>query len=121
MYIYNYIVWATVLTPSYTDSIIAALVKRGYAVSSLSKDICISIDENASGIITLKVGTSDESKLAKDIYNDIIQILDEIKAFYYSVVITEYMDNCIWSGSNISISKKKPPSQGDKETKSKLN
>lgn len=105
-FVYNFITWITVLTPSYTNAIIAGMVKKGYAVSSTAAkgEVLIAKDTNASAIISLKITSTIEGSNSGSIYKDLMEVLVEIKAFFYSVVVTPYVD-CAWCGSNIAINK----------------
>jgi len=105
-FVYSFIAWVTVLTPSYTNNIIAGMVKKGYAVSATSAkgDVVLAKDTNASAIISLKIVTTAENASSSSIYQDLMAVLNEMKAYFYSVVITPYVD-CAWCGSNILINK----------------
>ena len=105
-FVYSFIVWATVLTPSYTDGIIAGMVKKGYAVSSTAAkgEVVISKETNTSAVVSLKVTSTFENSNSATIYQDLMDVLNDLKAFFYSVVVTPYVD-CAWCGSNIVISK----------------
>ena len=109
-YTYSFSVWLTVLTASYADMIIAGLVKKGYTVSSLASDGEISVDKisTTSALIALKISSVSEKVISSDIHADVISVLDDIKAYYHSVIVTPYV-NCIWSGSNILLKKVMPP------------
>lgn len=107
-YLSSFIAWLVILTPSYIDSIIAGMVRKGYTVSATSSNGEVSIPENnsSSATLCLKISLVSESVKPTDIHKDLIDILDDIKAYYHSVIVTPYVD-CIWSGSNIVLTKAK--------------
>ena len=115
---YSFTVWITVLTPSYTDAIIAAIVRKGYTVSATAGKGEVFIapkEQDASAIISLKISIADETKQACNIYEDISLVLKEIKAFYYSIVVCKYVADSIWCGTNINISIKRDPLPDEKD------
>ncbi len=106
----EYIVWITALTHYYTDGIIAGLVKKKYAVSNASNTgLPYTGGEDYLGtIIALKVEpliSEDEEIVASKIHNDIMSVIDEMKAMCYSVVVSWLADSA-WIGSNIVLSPK---------------
>lgn len=105
-FVYSYIAWMTVLTPSYTDAIIAGLVKKGYSVAATAAkgDVLITKESNVSAIISLKITSTKENSNSGSIYTDVMAVLNELKAYFYSVVVTPYVD-CAWCGSNIVVNK----------------
>lgn len=105
-FVYSFIAWVVVLTPSYTDAIIAGMVKKGYAVSSTAAkgDVLIAKDSNASAMISLKIVSTSENADSGIIYHDLMAVLNDIKAYFYGVVVTPYVD-CAWCGSNIVLNK----------------
>ena len=109
-YNYSFSVWLTVLTESYADLIISGLVRKGYSVSTLDNNGEVSVDKHSttSALIALKVSSVSEKIMSADIHVDIINILDDIKAYYHSVIVTPYVD-CVWCGSNILLNKAMPP------------
>lgn len=105
-FVYSYIAWAVVLTPSYTDGIIAGMVKKGYTVSSTAAkgEVVISKEVNTSAVISLKITSTFEGSNSGTIYKDLMDVLNDLKAFFYSVIVTPYVD-CAWCGSNIVLNK----------------
>ena len=121
MYIYN--VWITALMPSYQDGIIAGLVKRGYMVGPAAKDGKVSLgsETSASTLVALSVYRTDTETDANKIYTDISDVLQEMKAFYYSIIVACTYESS-WVGSNFSLPTRKkaekptpPPLPGTKK------
>ncbi len=106
---YIYYCWITVLLPSYQDKIIAGLARHGYMVGPASKDGQVSIvnEGSPSALISLSVYRAEETNVNK-IYEDVIAILNEMKAFYYSIVIS-LSHEATWVGSNLQIPAKPKP------------
>jgi len=122
-YVYSFIAWITVLTPRYADGIIAGMVKKGYAVSAVAGngEILLTKESNPSAIISLKITSVAETINSANIHKDLMNVLDELKAFYHSVIVTPYND-CCWCGSNILLQKTVPPPIPNiKPNKSNLN
>lgn len=114
---YIYYCWITVLIPSYQDGIIAGMVKKGYMVGPAAKDgsIIIGNSDQPAAIISLSLYQTIETEAktnVKQIYTDLMSVLVDIKAYYYSIVVVLASD-ATWIGSNITFHKEKiiaPPS-----------
>ncbi len=106
---YIYYVWITALLPSYQDGIIAGLAKRGYMVGPASKDGQVAIvKENCpSALISLSVYRQEETNVNK-IYEDVVALLTEMNAYYYSVIIS-LSHEATWVGANLSVPPKPKP------------
>lgn len=104
---YIYYCWVTALLPSYQDGLIAGLAKKGYMVGPAAKDgkIVSTKDDAPAALITLSVYKAEETSSAK-IYEDLVQILQEMKVLYYSVVVA-LCNEATWAGSNIHLPKEK--------------
>lgn len=105
---YIYYCWVTALMPSYQDGIIAGLVKRGYMVGPAAKDGVLSIvKENCPAVlIALSVYKAETETTPLQVYDDLILVLTEMNAKYYSVVIS-LSHEASWGGPNFSIPVKK--------------
>ena len=105
---YIYYCWVTALLPDYQDSIIAGLVRRGYMVGPAGKDGKVSSVTPGcpSVLIALSVYKADDAVTATTIYNDMVAILTEINARYYSVIVS-LSHEATWIGSNFSLPAKK--------------
>lgn len=105
---YIYYCWVTALLPAYQDGIIAGLVRRGYMVGPAGKDGKVaSITEGCpSVLIALSVYKAEEAVTANTIYEDMLAILTEMNARYYSLIIS-LSHEATWVGSNFSIPAKK--------------
>ncbi len=100
---YIYYCWITALMPSYQDGIIAGMVKRGYMVGPAAKDgkVTTSVENNPAALIAISVYRSEETTVSK-IYDDVVAVLQEMKAYYYSVIISHSYD-ATWAGANFSL------------------
>jgi hypothetical protein len=120
---YIYYVWITALLPSYQDGIIAGLVRRGYMVGPAAKDGKVSsITEGCPAVlIALSVYKQEEEIDVKKVYEDTLAVLEEMKARYYSVVIS-LSHEATWVGANFTLPAKDkagppvPPASGKKNT-----
>lgn len=100
---YIYYCWITALLPNYQDKIIAALVKKGYMVGPAAKDgqVAISSEKSPSTLFALSLYKAEEITV-NQIYEDVVNILQEMKAHYYSVVISHSYEST-WGGSNFQL------------------
>lgn len=100
---YIYYCWITALLPSYQDSIIAGLVKRGYMVGPAAKDgqVTTSVENNPAALIALSIYKAEDTDVNK-IYEDVVGVLHDIKARYYSVIISHSYE-ATWVGANFSL------------------
>jgi len=111
--VYIYYCWITALLPAYQDLIVAGLVKKGYMVGPAAKDgkVSISTENSAATLIALSIYKADgEETSANKIYEDVLVVLKEIKAYYYSVIISHSYE-ATWAGSNFSLPKPKAPAK----------
>jgi hypothetical protein len=95
--------------PSYQDGIIAGLAKKGYMIGPAAKDgkVTLSKDDCPGALIALSVYREQETNV-NNIYDDTLEVLKEMKAYYYSVVISHSYE-ATWVGPNFSIPAKSKP------------
>lgn len=103
---YIYYCWVTALLPSYQDGIVAGLAKRGYMVGPASKDgkVTISSDRCPAALLSLSVYREEETNVEK-IYKDVVDILAEMNAYYYSVIVS-LSHEATWVGPNFQLPEK---------------
>jgi hypothetical protein len=104
-----YFCWITVLLPEFQDQIIAGMAKRGYMVGPSSKDgrvISAPGDNPAGSVVALSVYKQIGSASAKEVYDDLVAILDESKGYFYSVIVAASTE-AAWVGSNFQLPIKK--------------
>jgi hypothetical protein len=107
-----YSAWITCLLPEYEGRIVAALVKKGYSVGPIAKDIPVChmpIKDSLAALLVLTVYCGDETITADKLNRDLLYIMDQEKLFYYSCIVTEYSNNISYAGCNIQINKPSPP------------
>lgn len=99
---YIYYCWITALLPSYQDSIIAGLVKRGYMVGPAAKDGKVTTsDNNSAALIAISVYRAEETSV-NQIYEDVSTVLKDMKAYYYSIVVSHSYE-ATWVGANFNL------------------
>jgi hypothetical protein len=100
---YIYYCWVTALLPSYQDGIVAGLAQRGYMVGPAAKDGKVAVSmENCPGVLfALSVYREEETNVNK-IYDDVVAILLDMKAYYYSVIVS-LSHEATWVGPNFQI------------------
>lgn len=100
---YIYYCWITALLPSYQDGIVAGLVKRGYMVGPAAKDgkVTTSVENNPAALIALSLYRAEETDVNK-IYEDVVAVLYDMTARYYSVIISHSYE-ATWVGANFSV------------------
>lgn len=93
---------------SYQDTLIAGMVKRGYTIGPASADLNLhnGTDNQPAFMIAFTAFKAGQDLLAKDIYKDIVEILGEINAYYYGIVVAQAYDST-WVGCNFNMSDKK--------------
>lgn len=93
----------TAMTGLYEKELIHGLVKKGYIVAPASDlALTLQLPQNVSALISLQLEKLTEIH-ATEIYADVIEILNEMNAKYYSLIITAFSYDAIWAGSNIQI------------------
>jgi hypothetical protein len=96
--------WITAMFAAYQDSIVAALARKGYMVGPACKDgqiISVASEQSSSVIMAFALYRTDGSGNHEQAYSDVITILIDINAKYYSVVISPGSLEAIWTGSNV--------------------
>lgn len=94
----------TALTSLYEKELIHKLVVNGYSVSPATEQgvIAPSSPNAAGALISLCINKSDELS-AVSLYQEIVVILNDMKAKYYSLIILPFSYNACWSGGNFSV------------------
>jgi len=122
-----YFCWITVLLPDIQDDIISGMARKGYMVGPTSKDgkVISSLGENSAGsVVAITVYKRTGNSSAKNIYDDLVKILDEAKGYYYSVIVAASTE-ATWVGSNFQLPAKKestvPSTLPSTNTNKKLN
>lgn len=119
----EFVAWVTCLIKEYEDSIVTGMVLKGYQIGAAAIDGKLSTykEGTPSVVVAFTIKTRDENKQAKDIYKDLVDVLEEKKILYYSIVITAHVDST-WNSSNIVLPKKSiPPPLPTPEPNKKLN
>lgn len=100
---YIYYCWVTALLPSYQDKIVAGLATKGYMVGPAAKDGVVTTHSKdcPAALISLSVYRESETNVSK-IYDDLTAVLQEMNAYYYSVVISHSYE-ATWGGSNFTL------------------
>lgn len=94
----------TASTSAYEKDLIHRLIQKGYSVAPASDlSITLQSSKNIGALISLQLEKLVEIH-APTIYDDVMSILDEMGAKYYSIVITAFSYDSIWTGSNIESS-----------------
>ena len=106
----TYYCWITGVLEAYQNPLICGLVHKGYMVGAAEKGgkvITYAKSDSPAYIMALSVYKLVEpgTLTAQKVYEDIAEILAEMKAYYYSAVVSLASD-CIWVGSNFSLEKK---------------
>lgn len=100
----SYHIWITALIPAYESGIIKGLVSKGYNVSAASGNtITLTFKDAPSAVIAVKV-EKNTPLTAQEVYDDIIFIMLEMGAKYYSVVISEYSHQSSWCAGSFLLS-----------------
>ena len=106
---YIYYCWVTALLPSYQDGIVAGMAKKGYMIGPAAKDgkVTIASDNCPAALFSLSVYREEETNVSK-IYQDVVDVLTEMDAYYYSVIVS-LSHEATWAGSNFSLPQKPKP------------
>ncbi len=98
----------TALTGAYEKELIHKLIQKGYSVAPAS-DLCITLQsvDNAGALISLQLEKLTEIH-APVIYDDVMGILEEMRAKYYSLIITAFSFDSRWAIGNIKTLSQEP-------------
>ena len=115
---YIYYVWISAMLPNYQDSIVAGLARKGYMVGPSAKDGVVTTGHTPAVLIALNVYKAEDVDV-NIIYSDVVDVLKDIKAYYYSVIIC-LSTEATWSSGNViapakEVEKPVPPLPGPKK------
>lgn len=98
----SYYVWLTALSKVYEQTLCCALLNKGYTMSAAGNNGKVNTDNlNSAALFALKV--SKEEATQYSIYTDVLNILEGINAYYYSLIIVEASEAIpLWLSTNIS-------------------
>lgn len=102
----RYYVWLTCMLESYTVSLIAHLIKKGYTVSALSsnpENIFLAVANSASGVMAIRV--SQENKSESEIFTEVKEFMISNKYLFYSLIVAKAAD-CQWNVGNVTLPKR---------------
>lgn len=89
----------TALTKLYEKNLIHKLVQKGYHTAPASgQGITLQSFKNSAALISLQISRLDLT--VEEIYSDVLLILEEIGAKYYSLIITAFSTEARWISSN---------------------
>lgn len=99
---FEFHIWITLILPVEETKIITGLVAKGYdvAIASANNELVLAPDNANYGILACKVKR--ELANGKEVYDDISLILSNVKINYYSLVISEFSYECVWSAGIVS-------------------
>jgi hypothetical protein len=97
----NFFIWITALSKVYEERLVCPLLNRGYTITAAANTGKVNIDTyDSAALFALKVSKEEANQYT--IYDDVINILSGMQAFYYSVVIVEASEAIpLWQSTNI--------------------
>jgi hypothetical protein len=118
----QYIIWVTSMFASYEDRVVAGMIKKGYIVSAGVDDGQLSnnIPGAAGVVIAFIVACKDPATPLNKVFQDLADVLDEVKVLFYSIIISAVND-CVWVPGNIVLPKSKPSIIKDISNKGNFN
>ena len=105
----QYVAWVTCMLSDYEDHILAGMVKKGYQVSpaAQSGQITLGNQGSAAVVVCFRIDSSKEDIQVTDVSKDLMDLLNEKKFLYYSVIVSA-LTSSTWNTSNINIPKAAP-------------
>lgn len=93
----------TAITGAYEKELIHRLIQRGYSVAPAS-DLCVTLQspEHAGALISLQIEKLSEIH-APSVLDDVMSILADMQAKYYSIIVTMFSYDSKWTGSNFKL------------------
>lgn len=105
-----YYCWVTAMLPSYQDGIIAGMARKGYMVGPAAKDGSVAVvlsEDQPAVLFAISVYKATETS-ADQIYQDMVDVISEMGAHVYSVVIS-LSSEATWAGPNFKLPTKVSP------------
>ena len=107
----DHFVLIPLLTESYSDRIVAALVRRGYVVRAASPESGLASTRKGYLGAALAISVTapghrqfdDESKALQAVYSDLRTILGEIRASYFALFVAEDTFSARWGSGNVPL------------------
>lgn len=108
----NYYVWITALSKVYEKDLVCDLINLGYTIGAAANSGKVNIDTyNSAALFALKVSKTEANQYT--IYDDVVSVLYNHKAFYYSLVIVEATESTpLWQSTNIRFDQPIPSIDG---------
>lgn len=105
----QYVAWVTCMLSDYETQILGGMVKKGYTVSPAAQSGVVTLGTpNAPAVVVcFRIDSSKEDITASDVMKDLMDLLNEKKFLYYSVIVSA-LAGSTWNTSNISLPKKDP-------------
>lgn len=97
-----YEVFITALTPAYERDIVHKLLDQGYALGALNGGNLTLARERTAGVV-IALYISKLGSTAQSIYDDVLAVLNAIKAKFYSLIIVPYSSEGVWNHGNFEI------------------
>lgn len=100
-----YFCWVTGMMASYQDGLIAGLVKKGYmvgAASSTGEVVFVNGEDEPAVLFALYIYRFTEVDSTR-IYADVNDVLNEMKALCYSIIVTPAVAGAMWMGANFKL------------------
>jgi hypothetical protein len=92
----------TVMTHLYEKEIIYGLVEKGYKVVHADKTYHKEVSHSIGELISLLVEASFVME-PKVLFKDVFEIVNKIKAKYYSIIIYPFSPHSLWAKGNFSM------------------
>lgn len=104
----TYYVWLTAQKESFAEALVAKLVRRGFVIGPLGRQLITSYEDRPACVVALSVYRAPRNEQerkeynAMGIYNEVVDVIRHIKGKFWSIVVSAAEDST-WNTGNCNI------------------
>ena len=101
-------VWVTAAKDEFAEALVAKLVRRGFTVGPLGRQLITTHDDNPACVVALAVFRSPrndqerEEYTAMGVHLEVVDVIKHVKGRFWSIVVAA-MSDCTWNSGNASV------------------
>lgn len=104
----TYHVWVVAQTSDYAEQLVAKLIRRGFTVGPLGRQLITTYEGNAAAIIAMAVQRTPKNEAEKQewtalgLHQEITDVIKVVKGKYWGLIVSAAA-GCTWNTGNIHL------------------
>ena len=104
----TYYVWVIASKDEYAEQLVSKLVRRGYTVGALGRQLILNHEDNPSCVVAISIHRAPRNETerkeynALGIHNEVTDVIKRIKGKFWGIVVAAACD-ATWNIGNVSI------------------